>query len=111
MPDTKKWFAKGKKKKKNNRALEAKPKEVPVPKSRNIVCMCILHAREEKGGSITCRREEEWGGSRGGGEAKRNPSLKTPEVWLGEAATERNALLLLLHGNYSCQKESRPICC
>lgn len=101
-------------KKQNNRALEAKPKEVPVPKSGNIVCMCILHAREEKGGSISCRREENWGGAGvqgGGGEAKRNPSLQTPEVWLGEAATERNALLLLLHGNYSRQKESRPICC
>lgn len=47
----------------------------------------------------------------GEGEAKRNPSLQTPEGWLGEAAAERNALPLLLHGNYSCQKESRLICC
>lgn len=59
-----------KEKKKNNRALEAKPKEVPVPKSRNIVCMCILHAREEKGGSISCKREEKWGGA-GVGESKK----------------------------------------
>lgn len=75
MPDTKKWFAKGKKNKTNNRALEAKPKEVPVPKSRNIVCMCILHARE-KGGSFSCRREEKLGGAGVGVKQKEIPALR-----------------------------------
>lgn len=68
MPDTKKWFTK---EKENNRALEAKPKEVPIPKSRNIVCMCIFHARGEKGGSISCRREEKWWGEQGWGGSKK----------------------------------------
>lgn len=61
-----------KKNQQNNRALEAKPKEVAVPKSRNIVCMCILHAREEKGGSISCGREEKWGEQGWGGSKKKS---------------------------------------
>lgn len=72
--------------------------------------ICMLDARGEKGGSINCgvegKREE-----KKKKKAKRNPSLQGPEGWLGEAAAEINALLLLLHGNYSCQKESRLICC
>lgn len=74
MPDTKKWFAK---EKENNRALEAKPREVPIPKGRNIVCMCILHTRGEKGRSISCRREEKWGGEQGwGGKQKEIPAFR-----------------------------------
>lgn len=70
MPDTKKWYLQ-RKKNQNNRALEAKPKEIPVPKSRNIVCMYILHAREGKGGSISCKREEKSGREQGSGGSKK----------------------------------------
>lgn len=75
----------------------------------HVYIACQRKKKKKEGVSVVGERKN--GGEQGWGEAKRNPSLKTPEVWLGEAATERNALLLLLHGNYSCQKESRPICC
>lgn len=70
--------------------------------------MCTLDARGEDGGVSVEGGEGEVVKKE---KAKRNPSLQTPEGWLGEAAAERNALLLLLHGNYSRQKESGPICC
>lgn len=47
------------------------------------------------------------GGKRGVKGEKQNPRLQAEEGWLRETAAERNALLLLLHGNYSHQKESR----
>lgn len=50
-------------------------------------------------------------GGRGKERKKRNPRLQAQEGWLEEAAAERNALLLLLHGNYSRQKESGQSCC
>lgn len=87
------------------------PKKFAFPKAGTL-CACVYCTPEKKKERVSVVGERKnGGGSRGGRETKRNPSLKTPEVWLGEAATERNALLLLLHGNYSCQKESRPICC
>lgn len=56
------------------------------------------------GGRRACQLLGEKGGVKG---EKQNPRLRAEEGWLRETAAERNALLLLLHGNYSHQKESR----
>lgn len=95
-------------------ALEASPGlKREGSRSGNIVCMWMLDSREKEegvrcfAGSVSC-----WGvGGEGKERKKRNPRLQAQEDWLEEAAAERNALLLLLHGNYSRHKESRQSCC
>lgn len=62
MPNTRKWFAKGKENNKKSNSSGGQPQRGSCSRSRNIMFICMLDARGEKGGSISCgvegKREE-----------------------------------------------------